>query len=350
MFNGPFPRLVRHLEIFCVLAGMAGSGLVPARAQEVVGDVFASDASVRGSVVLAGGGTRVLSGSTVSAGLAAATVKLARGGDVRVCPGTNVSLSSSQAGRTLALGFDAGAVELHYNLASSADTLQTSDFRLLLAGPGTFHLAVSADQLGNTCVRPLPQNTSSVIVQELFGDATYQVKADEAIVFRKGHVADLSRDVPPDCGCPVIPDTKMAQAAPEPTPQKSGGPGNSAGNPSAQIASAEKPVETCKVLPPGSEEKVPSCGDTPTATLPGMTPNVEVESPFVFHADPSVPDPPTIANVRLSDRGQVLAFQPVVLPPGAGKTAAASNRENAKPQPTKNFVARMRSFFAALFK
>jgi hypothetical protein len=74
-----------------------------------------------------------------------------------------------------------------------------------------------------------------------------------------------------------------------------------------------------------------------------------VESPFVFHADPAVPDPPVIANVRLSDRGRVLAFQPVVLPP-SGTKVAASNREGAKPQPAKNFMARVRSFFSGLFK
>lgn len=297
-----------------------------------MGDVYASDASVRGSVVLAGGGTRVLSGSTVSAGLSAATVKLARGGDLRVCPGTNVSLSSSQSGRALALGFNSGAVELRYELASSADTLQTSDFRLLLAGPGTFHLAVSADQLGDTCVRPLPQNTSSVIVQELFGDATYQVKAGEAVVFRKGRVANLSRDVPPDCGCPVLPEVKRAQA--EAAPQRRGD-AEENDNPKAASTemSAASSIESASTAKPG-----------------GSPAPVEVESPFVFHADPAVPDPPVIANVRLSDRGRMLAFQPVVLPPDPTKVAASSNREPAKPQSPKNFLARVRSFFAAIFK
>ena len=312
-------------------------------AQDVIGDVYASDASVRGSVVLAGGGTRVLSGSTVSAGLSAATVKLARGGTLRVCPGTNASLSSAQSGRALAMGFNSGAMELHYDLAASADTVQTSDFRLLLAGPGTFHLAVASDQLGNTCVKPMAQNTSSVIVQELFGDGSYQVKADEAVVFRKGRVANLSRDVPPDCGCPVLPEVKRAEASP-PAPA----PGASTQR-RGDAAPTPADVPTCKVDSAPNEAKTPGCGEPQPTTLAAMMPGAEVESPFVFRADPAVPDPPVIANVRLSDRGKLLVFQPVVLPP-PGTKVAASNREAAKPQPPKNFMARVRSFFSGLFK
>ncbi len=308
--------------------------MLTARAQDVVGDVYASDASVRGSVVLAKGGTRVLTGSTVSAGLSAATVKLERGGDLRVCPGTNVSVSTSQSGRALSMGFNTGAVELHYSLASSADTIQTSDFRLLLAGPGTFHLAISADQLGNTCVRPLPQNTSSVIVQELFGDATYQVKADEPIVFRKGHVADASKDVPPDCGCPVLPEVKRAETT-EPSQRSHGEAENQDQN--TEMASAAPSAPTAPAVPAPTEAIL-------AAKPQGETP-AEVESPFVFHADPAVPDPPMLTMLRLSDRGKVLAFQPVVLPPGGTKVAQTGKN----PQP-RSFLGRVRSFFAAIFK
>src|SRR5512133_3257119 len=204
-------------------------------------------------------------------------------------------------------------MELHYDLAASADTVQTSDFRLLLAGPGTFHLAVSSDQLGNTCVKPMAQNTSSVIVQELFGDGSYQVKADEAVVFRKGRVANLSREVPPDCGCPVLPEVKRADGMPSvPTPGAS----------TQRRGDAEKQEDQRT----SASAATASASAELTAQPSGSAP-VEVESPFVFHADPAVPDPPVIANVRLSDRGQVLAFHPVVLPP-AGTQVAASKREN----------------------
>ncbi|MGH9579269.1 MAG: hypothetical protein ACRD3R_17660, partial [Terriglobales bacterium] len=82
----------------CLLAALLPSSTA---AQEALAEVFASDATVRGSVVLAGSGTKVLSGSSISAGAQAAVVRLVRGGEVRVCPGNSVTLASATGGREL---------------------------------------------------------------------------------------------------------------------------------------------------------------------------------------------------------------------------------------------------------
>ena len=207
-----------------VILLLHGGSICAARAQAVIGEMFASDASVRGSVLFASGGTQIQSGSSVTAGDAAAVLKLRRGGEVRVCPRTDVSVASSPNGRDLLWSMNSGSIEAHFTLSASSDTVMTPDFRILLSGPGIFHFAISADARGNTCVRALPQNTASLIVSELNGDGTYQVKPNVQVVFQNGTVANASPLVPPDCGCPapVAPVLKAEQKPelkPEPKPE-----------------------------------------------------------------------------------------------------------------------------------
>src|SRR5580658_10866273 len=102
-------------QAFCLLPSLLvfvsqGS----AAAQQAIGELYATDASVKGSVLLAGSGTSVLSGSSIQAGAQAATLKLDRGGSLFVCEGTKLSLSSSQTGRELLFSLNSGNVELNY--------------------------------------------------------------------------------------------------------------------------------------------------------------------------------------------------------------------------------------------
>ena len=144
----------------CIAAACNAHAQALPKADAAVGEVFASDASVQGSVVLAAGGASLLPGSTVDAGSSAAVVKLRRGGTVRVCPGSSLSINTtvSGAGQSeaaasgnssgLMLSLGTGAIEANYDLAAAADTLITPDFAFCSPGRERFMLRSALTRAG----------------------------------------------------------------------------------------------------------------------------------------------------------------------------------------------------------
>src|SRR3974390_3342804 len=175
-------RIVRIAAgaLVCLAAGVTAS------AQQNVGELFASDASVKGAVVLANSGTKVMSGSSIFPGAQTATLKLERGGSMMICPNTSLAVTTSQNGRQLMFSMNTGNLEMDYSIGAASDNLLTPDFRLLMPGPGRLHLAVRVNAKGDTCVQWLASNSSAVVVSEGMGDASYQVKPNEAVIFNGG--------------------------------------------------------------------------------------------------------------------------------------------------------------------
>jgi hypothetical protein len=290
-------------------------------------------------------GSRIASGSAVTAGSETAVLRVAGGGEVRVCPGTTVSVTPSQTKRDLMLGLGTGAIEAHYSLRASADTVLTPDFRILFAGPGEFHYAISADAHGNTCVRALKGNTSSAIVSELMGDRIYQVKPAEQAVFHSGQIDKVDTDVPLECGCPPPTPIMRAQASYAPNVPDSELPEK------VRIGGSESPAPLSASSSLNSAGAATRLSSGPeTGPLPASQPSdlhVQVDAPLVFtpknRAAAALPAPAQAAKDLPVDDSldRQIHLDAIIQSPPPEKQNKPEHR---------GFFRRVGGFFAAIFK
>lgn len=342
----------------------------PAPAQEAIGEVFSTSATVRGAMVLTGSGTRLLSGSSVTASGETALIRLERGGEVRVCPRTTVSVTASKTGRDLLWALSQGALELHFDLPASADNVMTPDFRMMLSGPGAFHFAIRSDERGRTCVRSLARNTAALIVYEQFGDGTFQVKPGEQVVFRNGRVEE-AETAEMSCGCPPPPEpVKTAEATAPAALAPPVEPGRDNDRPDAELQpSAPASAVAGEPVPPAPDPKAlewrpgapapPEVAWSPpvarsdiTAPPPPAMPGeirVQIDAPFVFRATDIVPAPPreiARADLRTLPEGpvpEVRTAQPVAPPAATAESPARVKKKK------RGFFSAIAGFFSALF-
>lgn len=271
------------------------------------------------------------SGSSFSAGFNTETLRLARGGEVHVCPGTTVSILHPQNGPDLMLAMGVGAMETHYVLENSSDTILTPDFRILLRGPGEFHYAIRADPQGNTCVRALPGNTAPVVVYETMGNGQFEVVPSEKLIFHAGHLnpadtafhtehlTQVETVVPDDCGCPApIPVMRAELPATPAEPENN--------EPSEPIAPQSR-VELTSAKP-----LVPKSVSTKLESV------VDFEARLAFAQEEA---PPTLADLPLLKR-EIPFPEAGVVPPAS--TVSGNKRSQ------KGALRKLSGFFSRIFR
>jgi hypothetical protein len=345
---GPCESVIVIKVVFVVNANLITRLFVPAlvfvisglpsvaAAQQSIGELYATDASVKGSVILAGSGTSVLSGSQIAAGARAATLKLERGGSLLVCPGTTLSVAASQTGRQLQFSVNSGNLELDYPLGSASDNLITPDFRLLLPGPGRIHVAVRVSGNGDTCVQSLATNSSALVVAEAMGDESYQVKQEEAVLFKSGHIqgATATRQ---SCGCQVPPPVQFVHTAPSPeTPVKNPPPTSGAALAAAMDRSSSPEF--------AADPQPPVIADM----------HMTADARFVFHGDDTPPAlTEIVAHLKL-ESGYPMALQPQVLPPGKHPKKVEAKKEQTvasnQSDENRSVFGKIGAFFASMFR
>ena len=294
-----------------------------------LGELFASDSNSSSAMQLAGSGMAVYSGSELSAGIAPATLKLARGGQVRICANSGLNVTASGQGLMLATG--AGALEIEYELKQqAADVVITPDFNVALVGPGTFHFALGINKKGDTCVKPLAGNAGEITFSELLGTGSYKAGPDQTMVFRGGKLDDKTA-LTGECGCPPAAPVMRAEAQPN----------------------AKQPDETAKQVAVANNET--------TSPLPPDKPgqvHVQVDTPFVFSARPGSGRSYAVAKVQFSTLPNVYFVQekvdPVVLvekkPEVSPTPVAETSKLEEKPKKEKKgFMGRMKGFLGSLF-
>jgi hypothetical protein len=277
----PKTKTLRHKRGVFVLCFVLCAGMLAAAQTQTVGNVYASDAAVKGSVRETPEGLEIGNGAAITAGEHSATLRLARGGQVRVCPNTNITVNSSPKGQELMFAMSAGALEAEYNLPFMSDVVLTPDFRILISGPAAVDVSISATPNGDACVRSRGDD-SYVVVSELMGDDFYHVKPDEQVVFHAGHVKDPEVNDAMSCGCPPPSPVQRAEVPPPAMPTQPAPASSQAAQAQSQTLA---PVTPRMAIQPASSAAIAAPAVVPQ---PAATPQQKAAVATAIQNEPAV--------------------------------------------------------------
>ncbi len=226
------------------------SGVSMAQTQQPIGTVGMQDATVAGALEVSNGRAILVGNTTVTARDHVAEVDLNRGGTVRVCSTSGLHLTSGKSAEgapvPLMLALDRGAIEVQM-AATSHDVVMTPDLRFTIRSDGPLDLQLRVTRNGDTCVENRGEKAPVLNVADQFGEATYELRAGQHVLFEHGSLKEVVDHESSACGCPPEPTMSVADALLHP-----GTPGDA--------ATGEKPAAEGASLPCCCERWVGATG------------------------------------------------------------------------------------------
>jgi hypothetical protein len=192
------------------------AALSMAHAQQSIGTVGVQDATVAGALEVSNGRAILVGNTTVTAKDRTADIALNRGGSVKVCATSGLHLTAGKgaegAGQApLMLALDRGAIEIQM-AATTRDVVMTPDLRFTMRGDGPLDLQLRVTRNGDTCVENRGTTAPVLNVADQFGEATYELRAGQHVLFEHGSLKEVVDHESSACGCPPEPTMTVADA------------------------------------------------------------------------------------------------------------------------------------------
>jgi hypothetical protein len=174
--------------------------------QQSIGTVGMQDATVSGALEVSNGRAILVGNTTVTARDRVAEIALNRGGTVRVCSTSGLHVTAGKVAdgigpAPLMLALDRGAIEVQM-AATTRDVVMTPDLRFTMHGDGPLDLQLRVTRNGDTCVENRGDKAPLLNVADQFGEATYELRAGQRVLFEHGSLKEVVDHESSSCGCP----------------------------------------------------------------------------------------------------------------------------------------------------
>jgi hypothetical protein len=248
--------------LILVFAIECGVGLAqqPDAPAQPIGTVGMQHANVSGVLQVSNGQAYLVGNTTVTARDHTAEVTLNRGGTVHVCATSGLHLTAGKSASgtmPLMLALDRGAIEVQTS-GTTSDVVMTPDLRFTLRGDGPLDLQLRVTKNGDTCVENRGAKAPVLSVAEQFGNATYELRAGQHVLFEHGSLKEVVDHESSSCGCPPEPETTVADALLNPAAATGADKPDAAKSAAAQhpfpaaVSEGLAPPTTASQTPPGT--------------------------------------------------------------------------------------------------